>query len=34
MEPVYRPVLAVARTLFRFEGLKFTVSGSENVPRT
>ncbi|MEO9222083.1 MAG: lysophospholipid acyltransferase family protein [Mycobacteriaceae bacterium] len=34
MEPVYRTVLAAARTLFRFEGLKFTVTGSENVPRT
>ena len=34
VEPVYRPVLAVARTMFRFEGLKFTLTGTENVPRT
>jgi len=34
MEPVYRPVLAVARTLFKAEGLKFTLTGTENVPPT
>jgi len=34
MEPVYRPILAVARTLFKAEGLKFTLTGTENVPRT
>jgi len=34
MEPVYRPVLAVARTLFKAEGLKFTLTGTGNVPHT
>ena len=34
VEPVYRPVLAVARTLFKAEGLKFALTGTENVPHT
>src|SRR6185503_7278916 len=34
MEPVYLPVLAVARTLFAMQGLKFTVHGADNVPRS
>jgi 1-acyl-sn-glycerol-3-phosphate acyltransferase len=34
MEPVYLPVLAVARTLFAAQGLRFTMSGTDNVPRT
>ncbi|MDQ2758002.1 MAG: 1-acyl-sn-glycerol-3-phosphate acyltransferase [Actinomycetota bacterium] len=33
MEPVYAPVIALARTLFALEGLKFTLSGTEHVPR-
>ncbi|HEY5247229.1 MAG TPA: lysophospholipid acyltransferase family protein [Dermatophilaceae bacterium] len=32
MEPVYTPVIWIARTLFAAEGLKFTVTGAENVP--
>jgi 1-acyl-sn-glycerol-3-phosphate acyltransferase len=31
-EPVYRPVIAVAKGLFRYLGLKFDISGQENVP--
>jgi 1-acyl-sn-glycerol-3-phosphate acyltransferase len=34
MEPVYLPVLAVARTLFAVQGLKFSMYGAENVPRS
>jgi 1-acyl-sn-glycerol-3-phosphate acyltransferase len=34
MEPVYDTVIAVARSLWAAEGLKFTVSGVENVPKT
>ena len=34
VEPVYRPILAVARALFRLQGLKFTLTGTDNVPRT
>jgi 1-acyl-sn-glycerol-3-phosphate acyltransferase len=34
MEPVYLPVLAVARLLFAAEGLRFTVHGADNVPRS
>jgi len=33
-EPVYRPVIGFARLLFAVEGLRFSISGSENVPRT
>ncbi|MEO6700381.1 MAG: lysophospholipid acyltransferase family protein [Jatrophihabitantaceae bacterium] len=33
MEPVYTPVLAVARTLFAVQGLRFTITGAANVPR-
>jgi 1-acyl-sn-glycerol-3-phosphate acyltransferase len=33
MEPVYTPVIAVARTLFAVQGLRFTVHGAHNVPR-
>ena len=33
MEPVYLPVIAAARTIFAAQGLHFTVTGSENVPR-
>jgi len=34
MEPVYRGVIGFARVLFRAEGLKFTITGTEHVPRT
>ncbi|GAB94519.1 1-acyl-sn-glycerol-3-phosphate acyltransferase [Kineosphaera limosa] len=34
MEPVYTPVIGFARALFAAEGLKFTVTGAEHVPRT
>ncbi|AIF40818.1 glycerol acyltransferase [Dermacoccus nishinomiyaensis] len=34
MELVYPPVLAIARSLFAAQGLKFTLVGSENLPRT
>jgi 1-acyl-sn-glycerol-3-phosphate acyltransferase len=33
MEPVYTPVIAVARALFAAQGLKFTITGSEHFPR-
>jgi 1-acyl-sn-glycerol-3-phosphate acyltransferase len=33
VELVYRPVLGVARALFAFQGLRFTVRGAEYVPR-
>lgn len=33
MEPVYTPVIAVARALFAAQGLKFTITGAEHVPR-
>ena len=33
MEPVYTSVIAVARALFAAQGLKFTITGSENFPR-
>ncbi len=33
MEPVYRPVIGLARTVFFLQGLKFTMVGRENVPR-
>jgi 1-acyl-sn-glycerol-3-phosphate acyltransferase len=32
-EPVYRPVIGLARVLFAAEGLRFSVTGSEHVPR-
>ena len=34
MEPVYTPVIWVARALFAAQGLKFTVSGTANIPTT
>jgi 1-acyl-sn-glycerol-3-phosphate acyltransferase len=33
-EVVYPPVIAVARTFFAALGMRFTLSGTENVPRT
>jgi 1-acyl-sn-glycerol-3-phosphate acyltransferase len=33
MEPVYTPVIAVARALFAAQGLKITMKGLEHVPR-
>ncbi|MFE7798467.1 lysophospholipid acyltransferase family protein [Nocardia sp. NPDC057440] len=32
MEPVYRTIVGLARTVFFVEGLKFTVKGEENIP--
>ncbi|MEO7130844.1 MAG: lysophospholipid acyltransferase family protein [Dermatophilaceae bacterium] len=34
MEPVYTPVITVARGLFALQGLKFTKVGEDHVPRT
>jgi 1-acyl-sn-glycerol-3-phosphate acyltransferase len=34
MEPVYTPVIALARAVFAAEGLKFTITGAENIPAT
>jgi 1-acyl-sn-glycerol-3-phosphate acyltransferase len=34
VEPTYTPILALARLVFRGLGLRFTVTGSEHVPRT
>ncbi|HVM26314.1 MAG TPA: lysophospholipid acyltransferase family protein [Mycobacteriales bacterium] len=34
MEPVYTPVVGLARAVFRALGLRFHVSGEEHVPRT
>jgi 1-acyl-sn-glycerol-3-phosphate acyltransferase len=34
MEPVYSGVIAAARGLFAAQGLRFTISGIENVPRS
>ena len=34
MEPVYTPVIAIARAVFAAEGLKFTVTGAHNIPVT
>lgn len=34
MEPVYRSVIGIARTIFAFEGLKFEVEGAEHIPAT
>lgn len=33
MEPVYSPVIGLAKTLFAVQGLKFTMTGAEHVPR-
>ncbi|KAA0024681.1 lysophospholipid acyltransferase family protein [Antrihabitans cavernicola] len=32
MEPVYWSIIGVARSVFALEGLKFTISGDENIP--
>jgi 1-acyl-sn-glycerol-3-phosphate acyltransferase len=32
-ELVYPPVIGLARALFRLQGLRFTIDGTENVPR-
>ncbi|AKE88094.1 MULTISPECIES: 1-acyl-sn-glycerol-3-phosphate acyltransferase [Rhodococcus] len=32
MEPFYRTVIGLARTVFAAQGLKFTVTGAENIP--
>lgn len=34
MERVYAPVIGIAKAVFRAQGLKFTIVGEENVPRT
>ena len=34
MEPVYSSVIAVARGVFALQGLRFTIVGDDNVPRT
>ena len=34
MEPVYDTVITLARSLWAAEGLKFTISGVENVPKS
>ncbi|MBC2641400.1 MULTISPECIES: 1-acyl-sn-glycerol-3-phosphate acyltransferase [unclassified Rhodococcus (in: high G+C Gram-positive bacteria)] len=34
MEPVYRTVIGIARTVFALEGLKFTVKGDRHIPAT
>lgn len=34
MEPAYRSVIAAVRVLWRTQGLKFTVTGIENLPKT
>jgi 1-acyl-sn-glycerol-3-phosphate acyltransferase len=34
MEPVYTPVILIARAVFAAQGLKFTVTGAENVPKS
>ncbi|WP_241383398.1 lysophospholipid acyltransferase family protein [Rhodococcus sp. CH91] len=34
MEPFYRSIIGVARTLFAAQGLKFTITGEENIPAT
>ena len=33
-DPVYRPVIYAAKTLFFVQGSKFTITGEEHVPRT
>jgi 1-acyl-sn-glycerol-3-phosphate acyltransferase len=32
MEPIYTPVIWVARTFFAAQGLKFRITGAENIP--
>jgi len=32
MEPVYKPVIMLARALFAAQGLAFTITGAQNVP--
>ena len=32
VEPVYYPIIGLARTVFALQGLKFTVTGDENIP--
>ncbi|KIQ19421.1 lysophospholipid acyltransferase family protein [Rhodococcus sp. MEB064] len=32
MEPVYRTIIGIARTVFAAQGLKFDVTGAENIP--
>lgn len=32
MEPVYRTIIGIARAVFAFEGLKFTVEGDQHIP--
>ncbi|CAM3125773.1 lysophospholipid acyltransferase family protein [Skermania piniformis] len=34
MEPVYRTLIGLARVSFLVQGLKFTVTGAENIPAT
>jgi 1-acyl-sn-glycerol-3-phosphate acyltransferase len=34
MEPVYSSVISLARAVFAAQGLKFTITGADNVPRT
>ena len=34
MEPVYTPVIWTARALFAAQGLKFTITGAHNIPRS
>ena len=34
MEPVYGTAIAAARTMFRVQGLRFTMTGIENIPKT
>jgi 1-acyl-sn-glycerol-3-phosphate acyltransferase len=34
VEIVYPPVVTFARTVFALQGLRFTITGAENVPRT
>src|SRR5687767_10105729 len=33
-EPVYRPVIAVAKGVFKALGIKFDITGTEHVPAT
>ena len=33
-DPVYVPIIGFARSLFALQGLKFTITGSEHIPRT
>jgi 1-acyl-sn-glycerol-3-phosphate acyltransferase len=33
-EPVYTPVIAAAKLLFRVLGIRFRITGAENIPRT